>query len=114
MKLFEEAAKHIEEEEFHVEHLDLFGVKVYANDQLTISVTHSRDRTWRERLFSWPWRPWVREAWWTEQEPDPAIYMVDIDEYLAFAGGAKIGKTAIMHPRTLEIIRNLDPETGHT
>ena len=19
------------------------------------------DRTWRERLFSWPWRPWVKQ-----------------------------------------------------
>lgn len=24
---------------------------------------HWRKRTWRDRLFSWPWRPWRKEDW---------------------------------------------------
>lgn len=24
--------------------------------------TLTRVRSWRERLFSWPWRPWVKEV----------------------------------------------------
>ncbi len=32
---------------------------------------HIRKRTWRERLLSWPWRPWARFVCfkqWTEEE----------------------------------------------
>lgn len=29
-------------------------------------------RIWRDRLLSWPWRPWVA----TEQRPDPMIYKI--------------------------------------
>jgi len=28
----------------------------------------TRRKTWRERLFSWPWRPWHR---WTREERKP-------------------------------------------
>jgi hypothetical protein len=30
-------------------------------------------RSWRQRLFSWPWRPWVTT--WTEIPKVPAFYV---------------------------------------
>lgn len=36
------------------------GLKVYVND-------HRHDahvkRTWKERFWSWPWKPWVKTKW---------------------------------------------------
>lgn len=29
----------------------------------------TRWRPWRERLFTWPWRPWVSSVTWTPQLP---------------------------------------------
>ena len=37
------------------------GALTYNGMQVVIVPDeHLVDRTWRERLFSWPWRPWVR------------------------------------------------------
>lgn len=29
-------------------------------------------RSWRDRLFTWPWRPWVAQK--TVHTPDPMLY----------------------------------------
>jgi hypothetical protein len=40
----------------------------YEHKQVSVGITicdgqeMTRIRDWRERLFSWPWRPWVREV----------------------------------------------------
>ncbi len=54
-------------------------------------ITKSRERPWKERLFSWPWEPHKRYAVWTE--PDPDVY--------------KVGNWLLGHPDTL---RNLARE----
>jgi hypothetical protein len=34
--------------------------RVVLSDAMTyMDATHTAPRSWRERLFSWPWRPWV-------------------------------------------------------
>jgi hypothetical protein len=53
------------------------GIELTAWQGDPITLTHAaiwdegRRRTWRERLFSWPWRPWMartepRLLWHTE------------------------------------------------
>ena len=32
-------------------------------------------RSWKERLWSWPWKPWEKEK--VIQVPDPSIYMIN-------------------------------------
>ena len=36
-------------------------------------------RTWRERLLSWPWQPLRSERRTTEFEPDPNLFRVTLD-----------------------------------
>ena len=53
----------------------LFGFDVIQTPMLT--KTERVRRSWRERLFSLPWRPWV--AWKTIEVPDDRMYLVDLD-----------------------------------
>lgn len=34
-------------------------------------------RSWRERLLSWPWRPWITERRVVVQVPSPNVYLID-------------------------------------
>jgi len=60
-------------------------------------IIKSRDRTWRERLFSWPWRPWRRLETWTE--PDPTCYLM----YVSMLGGTRT--VLVAHPTVAYRIR---------
>ena len=42
-------------------------------------------RTWRERLLTWPWKPWVSTKPQQTFKPDPRFYVVN-------------GDTIVMHP----------------
>jgi len=44
-------------------------------------------RTWRERLFSWPWRPWQTTKMITKQIPSDEVYVFE--------------DRMMMHPETL-------------
>lgn len=35
------------------------GYRLQENDNLTVLCNEGRTLTWAERLFSWPWRPWI-------------------------------------------------------
>lgn len=64
-------------------------------------------RTWWERLFSWPWRPWVR----TKFVDKPAIYVVSP----SLAGGLVgpfygLQEMIVAHPTLAAQIRNLADE----
>ena len=64
--------------------------KIIEDDTLVDRVEHVVGLTWPQRLFSWPWRPWVKtRSWFTHV---PSAQMV------------KIGDTIHMHP---EAARNL-------
>ncbi len=50
-------------------------------------------RTWHDRWFSLPWRPWVKTRMYAPQIPDPHIYkMSDMLD----------GQCFVMHPETLK------------
>jgi hypothetical protein len=72
--------------------IDLFGIQIVETESLVD--THSRVRPWKERLFSWPWKPWVKIVVW--QTPSETIYLVDMDA---------VGKRFICHPAMAEMIK---------
>jgi hypothetical protein len=50
---------------------------------LKVIINHSKKgayvvRTWNERLFSWPWKPWVSKKWDSNAGP----YMIDNNKIL--------------------------------
>ncbi len=51
-----------------------FGVKIYANPNLTELEEYIAQRTWGERLFTLPWRPWLAEEKRSRQIPSRQIY----------------------------------------
>lgn len=52
-------------------------------------------RTWRQRLWSWPWRPWVRTR--TETPMVPASYQLS-------------SGTIVAHPAVVEELRRSFPQ----
>ena len=67
----------------------LCGCKLYANPALlTIHKVEPVRRTWRERLLSWPWKPWVAERLEITMAPDPNLY--------------RAGAVIVGHPETIK------------
>lgn len=54
----------------------IYGLPVIINDSLFVEGVRSVPRTWRERLWSWPWRPWTRVRVEHFKRPDTSIYRV--------------------------------------
>lgn len=46
------------------------NIPIFVNEHMTES--EQQRRTWLERIFSWPWRPWRRFKW--VQVPSRTIY----------------------------------------
>lgn len=65
------------------------GVPVILCPWMTETITVSR--SWRERLLSWPWRPWQSTR--SERIPSDVIYHMD-------------GKM-LMHPQLYFMMRDL-------
>jgi hypothetical protein len=70
------------------------GQRVMTNDHLTIAGKATEvERTFHDRWFTWPWRPWVKTWMFTPQIPDPRIYkMSDMLD----------GQVWVMHSETLK------------
>lgn len=68
------------------------GIRCMPDSNLT--VTKSRERTWRERLLSWPWRPWRRLEVW--EEPDPSFYK--------FRDPMTGRETIVAHPAMIDLL----------
>ncbi len=73
----------------------LYGIPIIEDPNMVDA--HSRVRTWRERLFSWPWRPWVKYLVWHTPKED--IYLVNLDGY-----GPR--KQFICHPEMTRRVRD--------
>lgn len=70
------------------------GLKVVESVYLTEpGEPMSIPRTWKERLWSWPWRPWQATRIIIPQVPQ--------------RGGTIIGDTIYMHPATVQQVREL-------
>lgn len=68
------------------------GVPVVLSRYLTIAGEPvTAPRTWRQRLFSRPWRPWVATYTYTPQVPDPKV--------------VRCGQMFVMHPETWDRLR---------
>jgi len=72
------------------------GMDIYETPLLIVA--KSRSLTWRERLTSWPWRPWVKTISWNE--PDPNFYVAALP---GVTGGNR--KVIFAHPETARTIR---------
>lgn len=76
-----------------------YGYRVVLSDQMTVTKTITVTRSWKDRLLSWPWRPWVRTKQETITSPaDPLV----LD-----------GSRILMHPKTWEMLRKWSDEGRH-
>lgn len=55
----------------------MFNIRIIEEAHCTVSVEEIRCRPWKERLFGWPWRPWIETKIVTVQQPDPNVYMLN-------------------------------------
>lgn len=51
-----------------------YGLRVMESPWLTVEREEIERRSWKERLFSWPWVPWVKEKTVVYRDPDPNFY----------------------------------------
>lgn len=65
-----------------------------TNKNLTVEGKATEvSRTFHDRWFTWPWRPWVKTRRYTPRLPDPGMYkMEDLFN----------GQVLVMHPDTLD------------
>jgi len=56
--------------------------------------TTTLNRSWEERLFTWPWKPWVATKEIVNMIPNPDVFLID-------------RKTVIAHPATAQKIKEL-------
>jgi hypothetical protein len=54
----------------------LGGIPILESEHCLDEVTRTRARTWRERLLSWPWRPWIGETTYVTLVPSKHVYML--------------------------------------
>lgn len=59
-------------------------------------------RTWKERLFSWPWRPWQR----TKEIPNRKLLKININ---GFTGMLPTEEVYVAHPMIINEIRRSIP-----
>lgn len=75
----------------------LNGMPIFENALLT--EPEIVDRTWRERLFSWPWRPWRKQK--VIQVPRGDVLVMTVPNL--FGPGST--KAIVAHPHTAARIR---------
>jgi hypothetical protein len=68
--------------------ISILGYKVIESRHMV--VTEAIQRTWRERLFSRPWRPWRKTR--IICKPDPNVYILDESQI-------------VVHPEIMELWR---------
>ena len=77
--------------------IDGFEIRVSA----LLTVTRTRPRSWRERLLTWPWRPWLSHE--ICHEPDPRVYKL----------GHQGRQILIAHPAVAAVLREKLREKMH-
>jgi hypothetical protein len=50
--------------------------RIIQDSNLVKITTKTVERTWKERLLSWPWRPWKSTKAITIEEPDMDYYVI--------------------------------------
>lgn len=52
------------------------GLAVHTNPLLVKNETRTVARTWKERLITWPWKPWVATRTEVYQVPSEEIFRI--------------------------------------
>lgn len=52
------------------------GLKIITDIYLTEEWNQCHHLTWRERLTSWPWRPWIKERVEIIRLPSESFYLL--------------------------------------
>ena len=55
----------------------LSGYQIIEESHCTKGEEYIVSRSWRERLFSWPWRPWATTKVVTVRVPDEKVYVLN-------------------------------------
>jgi len=55
------------------------GWPIIESEHMVEPFTQKIKRTWQERLFSLPWRPWQRVRFVTIFVPDENVYVFDVN-----------------------------------
>lgn len=70
------------------------GIRLMTNDYLTVAGEATEvGRTFHDRWFTWPWRPWVKTWMYVPRLPDPHLYR--IQDHLD-------GQAILGHPETVK------------
>jgi hypothetical protein len=81
---------------------NLYGIPVIEDPNLTKVVEVERQRSWRERLWSWPWCPWVKTKIVEEIHADlDTVYLVNTEvafRNFVVRGIRRPSETFVMHP----------------
>lgn len=86
---------------------EINGFKIFAVNDLLIQEKQSIKRTFVERFFSFPWRPWVSHYEVTVVREDEGVYLVtENDEKKLYAHPSKVRQIA------LDIIAKINKETA--
>lgn len=76
------------------------GFKIITNDHLMVDGEPIQiRRSWRERLFSRPWRPWAAVRTFIPKIPSPQIF--------------EWGDTLIMHSETMRKFREMSRKASN-
>jgi len=79
---------------------DLYGIDVVPTRWLRDPITETRRRSWRTRLLSWPWRPWVtEETVVVGYKPSETAYLVDLSGLLSSSDKKKL----FIHPDSVSM-----------
>jgi hypothetical protein len=54
--------------------INLYGITIFKNPSMVIQHNEIVKRSWKERLFFLPWRPWVKIRVVVHYDPDPNLY----------------------------------------
>ncbi len=49
---------------------NLFGISIIETNYLVKEIQIAVNKTWKERLLSWPWKPWIKTKIKIEYVPD--------------------------------------------
>ena len=52
------------------------GIRLFESEYCTKSRQEIEQRSWYERLFTLPWRPWVTTKIVVYNDPDPNLYQI--------------------------------------
>lgn len=85
--------------------LGLTGLNIIEDKNLVIQdgIT-TLNRTWKERLFTRPWKPWIATKEIANMIPNPDVFIIK-------------GKTVLAHPATAQKIKEMfrnDPPANNT